>query len=107
MDAKELPDPSEKDRRDLELIEEEIPPDPGNAMVLGRTENMRVEGNGSKRNLTVGVHTQKKGRIEEADDDSTTYLEFWSFDVLVLWAGFLPNPKLETSVLAICLNLLH
>ncbi|KAJ0971599.1 hypothetical protein J5N97_019558 [Dioscorea zingiberensis] len=33
-------------------------------------------------------------------------LEFWSFDVLVLLAGFLPNPKLETSVLAICLNII-
>ncbi|KAJ0971598.1 hypothetical protein J5N97_019557 [Dioscorea zingiberensis] len=31
-------------------------------------------------------------------------LEFWSFEVLVLLAGFLPNPKLETSILAICLN---
>uniref|UniRef100_A0ACD5XN93 Uncharacterized protein n=1 Tax=Avena sativa TaxID=4498 RepID=A0ACD5XN93_AVESA len=31
-------------------------------------------------------------------------LEWWSFEVLVLLSGLLPNPKLETSVLAICLN---
>ncbi|XP_039122930.1 protein DETOXIFICATION 16-like [Dioscorea cayenensis subsp. rotundata] len=31
-------------------------------------------------------------------------LEFWTFEALVLMSGLLPNPKLETSVLAICLN---
>ncbi|KAI0530473.1 hypothetical protein KFK09_000017 [Dendrobium nobile] len=31
-------------------------------------------------------------------------LEFWSFEVLVLLSGLLPNPKLETSVLSITLN---
>uniref|UniRef100_A0ACD5Y616 Uncharacterized protein n=1 Tax=Avena sativa TaxID=4498 RepID=A0ACD5Y616_AVESA len=31
-------------------------------------------------------------------------LEWWSFEVLVLLSGLLPNPKLETSVLAICVN---
>ncbi|KAH7674583.1 Multi antimicrobial extrusion protein [Dioscorea alata] len=29
-------------------------------------------------------------------------LEYWSFEAIVLMSGFLPNPKLETSVLAIC-----
>ncbi|KAH7674581.1 Multi antimicrobial extrusion protein [Dioscorea alata] len=29
-------------------------------------------------------------------------LEHWSFEAIVLMSGFLPNPKLETSVLAIC-----
>ncbi|KAF3436711.1 hypothetical protein FNV43_RR19458 [Rhamnella rubrinervis] len=28
----------------------------------------------------------------------------WSFELVVLLAGLLPNPKLETSVLSICLN---
>ncbi|XP_048330326.2 protein DETOXIFICATION 16-like [Ziziphus jujuba] len=28
----------------------------------------------------------------------------WSFEIVVLLAGLLPNPKLETSVLSICLN---
>lgn len=31
-------------------------------------------------------------------------LEFWSFELLVLLSGLLANPKLETSVLSICLN---
>lgn len=31
-------------------------------------------------------------------------LEWWSFELLVLLSGLLPNPKLETSVLSICLN---
>lgn len=30
--------------------------------------------------------------------------EFWSFELLVLLSGILPNPKLETSVLSISLN---
>ncbi|CAI9113484.1 OLC1v1014095C1 [Oldenlandia corymbosa var. corymbosa] len=31
-------------------------------------------------------------------------LENWSFEMMVLLAGLLPNPQLETSVLSICLN---
>ncbi|KAJ0262070.1 Protein DETOXIFICATION 15 [Hirschfeldia incana] len=31
-------------------------------------------------------------------------LEMWSFELLVLSSGLLPNPVLETSVLSICLN---
>ncbi|XXG83822.1 hypothetical protein AAC387_Pa10g1489 [Persea americana] len=31
-------------------------------------------------------------------------LQFWSFELLVLLSGLLPNPKLETSVLSISLN---
>ncbi|KAI3874825.1 hypothetical protein MKW98_019398 [Papaver atlanticum] len=31
-------------------------------------------------------------------------LEMWSFELVVLLSGLLPNPKLETSVLSICLN---
>ncbi|CAL0301507.1 unnamed protein product [Lupinus luteus] len=31
-------------------------------------------------------------------------LELWSFEMVVLLSGLLPNPKLETSVLSICLN---
>ncbi|GLJ11092.1 hypothetical protein SUGI_0142700 [Cryptomeria japonica] len=31
-------------------------------------------------------------------------LEYWSFEMLILFSGLLPNPKLETSVLSICLN---
>ncbi|XP_015957739.1 protein DETOXIFICATION 16 isoform X1 [Arachis duranensis] len=31
-------------------------------------------------------------------------LESWSFEMMVLLSGLLPNPKLETSVLSICLN---
>ncbi|XP_039130235.1 protein DETOXIFICATION 16-like isoform X1 [Dioscorea cayenensis subsp. rotundata] len=31
-------------------------------------------------------------------------LEFWSFEAVVILSGLLPNPKLETSVLAICLT---
>ncbi|KAK1267851.1 MATE efflux family protein 5 [Acorus gramineus] len=33
-----------------------------------------------------------------------TCLEYWSFEMVVLLSGFLPNPKLETSVLSISLN---
>lgn len=31
-------------------------------------------------------------------------LEFWSFELIVLLSGLLPNPKLETSVLSVSLN---
>ncbi|KEH26973.1 protein DETOXIFICATION 16 [Medicago truncatula] len=31
-------------------------------------------------------------------------MEMWSFELMVLLSGVLPNPKLETSVLSICLN---
>uniref|UniRef100_M1CZZ5 Protein DETOXIFICATION n=2 Tax=Solanum tuberosum TaxID=4113 RepID=M1CZZ5_SOLTU len=31
-------------------------------------------------------------------------LEWWSFELLILLSGLLPNPQLETSVLSICLN---
>ncbi|XP_054809346.1 protein DETOXIFICATION 12-like isoform X2 [Prosopis cineraria] len=31
-------------------------------------------------------------------------LEWWSFEVMILLSGLLPNPQLETSVLSICLN---
>ncbi|XP_031499537.1 protein DETOXIFICATION 10-like [Nymphaea colorata] len=34
-------------------------------------------------------------------------LEYWSFELLILLSGLLPNPELETSVLAICLNTLY
>ncbi|KAL3533043.1 hypothetical protein ACH5RR_006564 [Cinchona calisaya] len=33
-----------------------------------------------------------------------TCLEIWSFEMMVLLSGLLPNPKLETSVLSISLN---
>ncbi|TMW94030.1 hypothetical protein EJD97_010849 [Solanum chilense] len=29
--------------------------------------------------------------------------KWWSFEVLILLSGLLPNPKLETSVISICL----
>lgn len=32
-------------------------------------------------------------------------LEWWSFELLVILGGLLPNPQLQTSVLSICLNL--
>ncbi|KAK1373824.1 Protein DETOXIFICATION [Heracleum sosnowskyi] len=31
-------------------------------------------------------------------------LEFWSYEFLVLMSGLLPHPKLETSMMSICLN---
>ncbi|KAM6561932.1 hypothetical protein CsatB_021930 [Cannabis sativa] len=31
-------------------------------------------------------------------------LEWWSFELLILMSGILPNPQLETSVLSICLQ---
>ncbi|KAL6644682.1 hypothetical protein ACP70R_016290 [Stipagrostis hirtigluma subsp. patula] len=31
-------------------------------------------------------------------------IEWWSFELLVLLSGLLPNPKLETAVLSICIN---
>ncbi|KAI3726944.1 hypothetical protein L1987_66751 [Smallanthus sonchifolius] len=33
-------------------------------------------------------------------------LEWWSYELLVLLSGLLPNPELETSVLALCLNII-
>ncbi|XP_030440152.1 protein DETOXIFICATION 16-like [Syzygium oleosum] len=33
-----------------------------------------------------------------------TCFEYWSFDMVILLSGLLPNPKLETSVLSISLN---
>ncbi|XP_047152739.1 protein DETOXIFICATION 14-like [Vigna umbellata] len=32
-------------------------------------------------------------------------LEWWSFELVILLSGLLPNPELETSVLSICLNI--
>ncbi|XP_027936405.1 protein DETOXIFICATION 14-like [Vigna unguiculata] len=32
-------------------------------------------------------------------------LEWWSLEILILLSGLLPNPKLETSVLSVCLNI--
>ncbi|KAL7606010.1 hypothetical protein Lser_V15G15040 [Lactuca serriola] len=31
-------------------------------------------------------------------------LEWWSYEILILLSGLLPNPELETSVLSVCLN---
>ncbi|KAI3848932.1 hypothetical protein MKW98_014466 [Papaver atlanticum] len=31
-------------------------------------------------------------------------LQWWSFEIMILLSGLLPNPKLETSVLSICLT---
>ncbi|OWM86268.1 hypothetical protein CDL15_Pgr011092 [Punica granatum] len=31
-------------------------------------------------------------------------LEWWSYELLILLSGLLPNPKLETSVLSVCLS---
>ncbi|KAM7276690.1 hypothetical protein ACFE04_018556 [Oxalis oulophora] len=31
-------------------------------------------------------------------------LEWWSFELLIILSGLLPNPQLETSVLSVCLN---
>ncbi|XP_058769453.1 protein DETOXIFICATION 12-like [Vicia villosa] len=31
-------------------------------------------------------------------------LEWWSYELIVLLSGLLPNPQLETSVLSVCLN---
>ncbi|GMP83566.1 hypothetical protein CsSME_00037430 [Camellia sinensis var. sinensis] len=31
-------------------------------------------------------------------------LAWWSFELLILLSGLLPNPQLETSVLSVCLN---
>lgn len=33
-------------------------------------------------------------------------LEWWSFELLILLSGLLPNPQLETSVLSICLSII-
>ncbi|CAI9096098.1 OLC1v1032171C2 [Oldenlandia corymbosa var. corymbosa] len=33
-------------------------------------------------------------------------LEWWSYELLILSSGLLPNPQLETSVLSVCLNIL-
>ncbi|KAI3931891.1 hypothetical protein MKW98_012301 [Papaver atlanticum] len=42
--------------------------------------------------------------IKFSDTCKRTWTEVWSFDMMVLLSGFLPNPKLETSVLSISLN---
>ncbi|XP_075088425.1 protein DETOXIFICATION 16-like [Nicotiana tabacum] len=36
--------------------------------------------------------------------DKLSIFEYWSFEMVVLLSGLLPNPKLETSVLSISLN---
>ncbi|XP_057425372.1 protein DETOXIFICATION 16-like isoform X4 [Lotus japonicus] len=57
-----------------------------------------------------------KGFTKEALDDVLSFLklavasavmicfEYWSFEMVVLLSGLLPNPQLETSVLSISLN---
>lgn len=37
-------------------------------------------------------------------DDIEHSLEWWSFELLILLSGLLPNPELETSVLSIWYN---
>ncbi|XP_015899776.2 protein DETOXIFICATION 12-like isoform X2 [Ziziphus jujuba] len=34
-------------------------------------------------------------------------LEWWSYEVIILLAGLLPNPKLETSVISICFSITY
>ncbi|WCJ34844.1 MATE efflux family protein [Euphorbia peplus] len=36
-----------------------------------------------------------------------TCLEWWSYEVLILLSGLLPNPKVETSVLSICFTITY
>ncbi|CAN0888005.1 Protein DETOXIFICATION 14 [Linum grandiflorum] len=36
-----------------------------------------------------------------------TCLEWWSYDLLILLAGLLPNPKLESSVISICFSITY
>ncbi|CAN0891431.1 Protein DETOXIFICATION 16 [Linum grandiflorum] len=56
---------------------------------------------GFSKEALVGVWTFLKLAIPSA---CMVCLEMWSFEMLVLASGLLPNPKLETSVLSISLN---
>ncbi|CAN1265824.1 Protein DETOXIFICATION 16 [Linum perenne] len=56
---------------------------------------------GFSKEALVGVWTFLKLAIPSA---FMVCLEMWSFEMLVLASGLLPNPKLETSVLSISLN---
>ncbi|KAH9624942.1 hypothetical protein KSS87_004434 [Heliosperma pusillum] len=44
------------------------------------------------------------GHLSHFAVGSIMSLEYWSFEMVVLLSGLLPNPKLETSVLSISLN---
>ncbi|OEL12932.1 Protein DETOXIFICATION 16 [Dichanthelium oligosanthes] len=66
--------------------------------------------------LAPACRSTRRGLSKEAFHDIPNFLrlgvpsalmvclEWWSFELLVLLSGRLPNPKLETSVLSICLN---
>ncbi|XP_057425370.1 protein DETOXIFICATION 16-like isoform X2 [Lotus japonicus] len=67
-------------------------------------------------NLASACDSTWKGFTKEALDDVLSFLklavasavmicfEYWSFEMVVLLSGLLPNPQLETSVLSISLN---
>ncbi|KAK2405206.1 protein DETOXIFICATION [Trifolium repens] len=44
--------------------------------------------------------------VTSSEDFRKSYgsLEWWSYELIVLLSGLLPNPQLETSVLSVCLN---
>ncbi|KAI7734700.1 hypothetical protein M8C21_032119 [Ambrosia artemisiifolia] len=50
------------------------------------------------------VYKTGLGNIGAAISMGVAILEWWSYELLVLLSGLLPNPELETSVLAVCLN---
>ncbi|KAK8939855.1 MATE efflux family protein 5 [Platanthera guangdongensis] len=57
--------------------------------------------NGFSKEILSGTSDFIKLAIPSA---SMICVEYWSFELLVLLSGLLPNPKLETSVLSISLN---
>ncbi|KAH0917728.1 hypothetical protein HID58_025388 [Brassica napus] len=77
-----------------------------NATVLGLY--MVFSSKCSKSRATISMISVFKGMREffrfGIPSASMICFEWWSFEFLVILSGILPNPKLETSVLSVCLT---
>ncbi|KFK35645.1 hypothetical protein AALP_AA4G017500 [Arabis alpina] len=105
----------------------------GHAIVIPLTRFLQTQGNGAAMAISVSFwfyaailacyvkfsSSSEKTRGFVSDDFASCVkqyfhygvpsaamlcLEWWLFELLILFSGLLPNPKLETSVLSICLT---
>ncbi|KAF3447413.1 hypothetical protein FNV43_RR12599 [Rhamnella rubrinervis] len=62
----------------------------------------------SRAKFSMDVFSSMKEFFRFAIPSATMVcLEWWSYEVLILLSGLLPNPKVETSVLSICFSITY
>ncbi|KAJ0971597.1 hypothetical protein J5N97_019556 [Dioscorea zingiberensis] len=80
----------------------------GNALVLGVYIKLSKSCERTRMPISIeaikGVHEFMKLALPSA---TMLCLQWWSVELLILMSGFLPNAKLETSVLSICLTIVQ